>query len=501
LKSTGKGACILPHGVLFRGNAEADIRRNLIRKGYIKGIIGLPANLFYGTGIPACILVIDKEHAQARKGIFMIDASAGYMKDGPKNRLRDQDIHKIVDVFNKQTELPRYARMVPLEEIEKNDFNLNLPRYIDSQQSEDMQDIAGHLQGGIPEADVQALDSYWAVCPKLQQSLFKKNRKGYLDLKVDKADIKKTIYEHPEFTAFIDGMNQHFAAWREKTSKTLKALKPGFHPKQLAAKLSESLLEHYRPHGDVSILHSHLTILDAYDIYQHLMDYWSATMQDDCYAIAADGWKAEPMRIIELDKKNGKQKDKGWACDLIPKSLIVAKYFAKEQVALDTKNSELESLSSKMAEIEEEHGGEEGLLSELEKINKANVAARIKELKGDKEAKEELAVLTEWLDLNTQESDLKKQVKDLEIALDTKSLAQYAKLSEADVKSLVVDYKWLATINTDIHSEMDRISQTLTQRVKELAERYDKPLPVLAEQADAMEFKVRAHLERMGFTW
>jgi type I restriction enzyme M protein len=276
LKSTGKGACILPHGVLFRGNAEADIRRNLIRKGYIKGIIGLPANLFYGTGIPACIVVIDKEDSQARKGIFMVDASAGYMKDGPKNRLRDQDIHKIVDVFNKQTESPRYSRMVPLSEIEKNDFNLNLPRYIDNQQAEDLQDIAGHLQGGIPEADFQALDRYWAVCPKLQQSLFKKNRKGYLDLKVDKADIKKTIYEHPEFTAFIGGMNHHFAAWREKTSKTLKALKPGFHPKQMIATLSETLLDHYRPNDGSAILHSQFSILNSYDIYQHLMDYWSA---------------------------------------------------------------------------------------------------------------------------------------------------------------------------------------------------------------------------------
>jgi len=515
LKSTGKGACILPHGVLFRGNAEADIRRNLIRKGYIKGIIGLPANLFYGTGIPACIVVIDKEYANARKGIFMVDASAGYMKDGAKNRLRDQDIHKIVDVFNKQSELPRYSRMVPLEEIEKNDFNLNLPRYIDSQQAEDLQDIAGHLQGGIPEADVQALERYWAVCPKLQQSLFAphtplaplrgegsgvRGSSRYLDLKVDKADIKTTIYEHPEFAAFIDGMNNHFASWREKASKTLKGLKPGFHPKQMIAKLSDSLLDHYRPHGDVSILHSHLSILDAYDIYQHLLDYWSATMQDDCYAISADGWKAEPTRILETDKK-GKQKDKGWACDLIPKSLIVARYFAKEQEEIDAKNAELESLSSKMAESEEEHGGDEGLLSELEKVNKANVSARIKEIKGDKEAKEELAVLTEWLELNTKEADLKKQVKDMESALDAKALAQYAKLSEADVKSVVVDDKWLATIDTDIHSEMDRISQTLTQRVKELAERYDKPLPALAEQADAMESKVRAHLERMGFAW
>jgi type I restriction enzyme M protein len=193
LKSMGKGACILPHGVLFRGNVEADVRRNLIRKGYIKGIIGLPANLFYGTGIPACIVVVDKEGAHARKAIFMIDASAGFMKDGPKNRLRAQDIHKIVDVFTKRLEVPKYARMVSFEEIEKNEFNLNLPRYIDSQTPEDLQDIAGHLKGGIPKADVDALQSYWTVCPQLRQTLFKDNRPGYLDLAVDKAAIKPTI--------------------------------------------------------------------------------------------------------------------------------------------------------------------------------------------------------------------------------------------------------------------------------------------------------------------
>ena len=187
LKSTGKGACILPHGVLFRGNAEADIRRNLVRKGYIKGIIGLPPNLFYGTGIPACIVDIDKQDAQARKGIFMIDASAGFKKDGPKNRLRDRDIHKIVDAFNRQQEILKFSRMVGHDEIEKNDFNLNLPRYIDSQQAEDLQSIEGHLNGGIPVADVDALKSYWAVCPTLRKALFKKNRPGFVDLAVDKA--------------------------------------------------------------------------------------------------------------------------------------------------------------------------------------------------------------------------------------------------------------------------------------------------------------------------
>src|SRR5713101_2993378 len=182
VKSTGKGACILPHGVLFRGNAEAEIRSALVRKGYIRGIIGLPANLFYGTGIPACIVVVDKEDAHARKGIFMIDASGGFMKDGPKNRLRAQDIHKIVDVFKKRLDAPKYARMVSVEEIEKNEFSLNLPRYIDSQMPEDLQDIEGHLKGGIPTADVDALQRYWAVCPQLRSVLFTENRPGYVDL-------------------------------------------------------------------------------------------------------------------------------------------------------------------------------------------------------------------------------------------------------------------------------------------------------------------------------
>jgi type I restriction enzyme M protein len=227
LRSNEKGACILPHGVLFRGNAEGDIRRALIRKGYIKGIIGLPANLFYGTGIPACIIVVDKEDAHTRKGIFMLDASAGYLKDGSKNRLRAMDIHKIVDVFNRRLELPKYSRMVGIDEIEKNEFNLNIPRYIDGQQAEDIQDIEGHLRGGIPTADVDALQCYWAVCPRLQQKLFKDNRPDYLDLAVEKAAIKPAIYEHPEFVAFIAGMNSLFAKWRKRSAVTLKGLRAG----------------------------------------------------------------------------------------------------------------------------------------------------------------------------------------------------------------------------------------------------------------------------------
>ena len=167
LKSTGKAAIIMPHGVLFRGHAEGAIRKELLKRGYIKGIIGLPPNLFYGTGIPACIVVLDKEHAAGRTGVFMIDASKGFMKDGNKNRLRPQDIHKIVDTFNRQVEIDRYSRMVPLTEIAdpKNDYNLNIPRYIDSSEPEDLQDLNAHLHGGIPDRDLDLLSPYWDAFP------------------------------------------------------------------------------------------------------------------------------------------------------------------------------------------------------------------------------------------------------------------------------------------------------------------------------------------------
>ena len=493
LKSTGKGACILPHGVLFRGNAEADIRKNLIRRGYIKGIIGLPANLFYGTGIPACIIVIDKENAHTRKGIFMVDASSGYMKDGNKNRLRDMDIHQMVDVFNKRLEIAKYSRMVSIEEIEKNEFNLNIPRYIDSQQAEDIQDIEGHLKGGIPSADVDALQSYWEVCPQLRATLFKANRPGYLDLAVTKQAIKPTIYDHPEFVTFIESMNALFADWQQHSTVTLKNLEVDCHPKTVIAQLAEDLLAHY----------TDKPLINKYDVYQHLMDYWSTTMQDDCYLIAADGWKSTTYRIIEAKKnKDGKtikEIDKGWTCDLVPKQLIVNRYFQAQQTSIREQEAELENISAQINELEEEHGGEEGAFSELEKVNKASISARLKEIKGDQEAKDEADALNAWLKLNTQEADLKKALKEADAALDALAYNKYPTLTETEIKTLVVEDKWLTAISAAIHGEMDRISQTLTQRVKELAERYESPLPLLTESVAKLSAKVDAHLQKMGF--
>jgi type I restriction enzyme M protein len=513
LKSTGKGACILPHGVLFRGNAEAEIRKKLVQRGYIKGIVGLPANLFYGTGIPACIVVIDKAEAAGRKGIFMVDASAGYMKDGPKNRLRERDIHRIVDVFTRQDDSdPSYARLVSFAEIEKNDYNLNLPRYLDSAHREDRQDIEAHLKGGIPAEDVDALANYWTICPTLKPALFSPppqagehpgGHKGpgergiYLDLAIEKPAIKPTIHLHPEFAAFIAGIDAHFATWRKQAAERLKALTPGFHPKALIEDLSEGLLQTFTGQP----------LLDPYALYQQLMDYWDETMRDDAYLITEDGWQARPYRLIEKDKK-GREKDKGWACDLVPKTTLVARYFADDQARLDQLAADLEAAAARLAELEEEHGGEEAAFSGFDRITAAAVKERIKEIRDNGEEREaadettqELAVLKRWLELAADEAALKKRLKDAEAALDAAAYAHYPKLTEAEIKTLVVDDRWLAALDRALHGEMDRISQALAQRVKELAERYEAPLPKLAERVEELQAKVNRHLERMGFSW
>lgn len=497
MKSNGKAACILPHGVLFRGNAEAVIRKRLVRSGYLKGIIGLPANLFYGTGIPACILVLDKENAPARKGIFMIDASKDFIKDGNKNQLREQDIHRIVDTFNKQIDTPRYARIVSFDEIAdaKNDYNLNLPRYIDSTEPEDIQDIDGHLRGGIPDRDINALDAYWQVIPGIRSELFESaGRPGYSRLRLPIANVKSAILTHREFTAFKKTVSDIFDQWRVANTQVLKEFSVGGHPKSLIENIAEDLLKKFR----------NAPLLNAYDIYQHLMDYWAETMQDDCYLIAADGWVAKTRREqeeIKNGKKKGEMKDKGWVCDLIPKSYIVARYFAKEQAELDVLQNEMDAVIAQMAELEEEQGGEEGVFAEMEKISKGEVSKRLKEIKGDSNYADEECVLKQWTELDQLQSALKQKIKDADAVLDKLAYEKYSQLSVDEIKALVVDDKWLAALAIVVQDELDRVSQTLTSRIRQLAERYAVPLPKLVDEVADLSVRVDEHLKRMGAIW
>ena len=611
LKSAGKGACILPHGVLFRGGAEGTIRQQLVRSGILKGIIGLPTNLFYGTGIPACIVVLDKENATARKGVFMIDASKGFRKDGPKNRLREQDLHKIVDAFTRQADVPRYARMVPFTEIAdpKNDFNLNLPRYIDSTEPEDLQDIDGHLRGGIPERDLDALGAYWQVLPGVRGLLFEAfdktgGRPGYARLKPALTEVKPAIFGHAEFAAFQQQATQVFADWRKATTKHLTGFDKDGHPKALIETIAEDLLTAFRK----------APLLDAYDIYQHLMGYWAETMQDDAYLIAADGWVkgAQPREIVQIKDKNNKltwpephdylKGKRRFKSDLVPAPILVACYFAAERDAIEALDNQLAALDQQLDELREEHGGDEGALKDVSSESDARVANRrelvalwneddqvasskygaivnegeahdvelrsltdnhhisVLKTKGkvtlntiktrlkatldkseqkvlqsyldiDKQqkAKEKAAsaLLTKveeryhqllqadplpaaladlrttvtYIELLEQQSEAKAKRKAVQEKLDNKVDAKYPKLTQAEIKTLVVDDKWMARLSAAVQGELDRVSQTLTGRIRELAERYATPLPKLREEVQTLSARVDEHLKKMGASW
>ena len=512
MKGTGKAACVLPHGVLFRGHAEATIREQLVRSGYLKGIIGLPPNLFFGTGIPACIVVLDKENAAGRKGVFMIEASRGFRKDGPKNRLREQDIHRIVDTFTRQVDVSRYARMVGIEEIAnpKNDFNLNLPRYIDSTEPEDLQDIDGHLRGGIPERDVDALGAYWQVFPSVCGVLFESaGRPGYARLKPALTEVKRAILEHPEFSAFQQKVEQVFDDWRGSTTPRLTGFGKDGHPKELIETIAEDLLAAF----------SHLPLLDAYDIYQHLMDYWAESMQDDAYLIAAGGWVkgAQPREIVRVKGKNNKltwpepndylKGRRRFKSDLVPASILVARYFVMERSVLETLDTQLTVLEQRLDEMREEDGGENGLLAEVvdgegdkRKITERAVKARLKEVGNDPLYADERAALEGYADLLQQHSSVKAKRKAAQGDLDKKIDAKYPSLTELEIKTLVVNDKWMACLSASVQTETGLVSQKLNGRIRQLAERYAAPLPTLVDKLETLSARVDEHLKMMGAT-
>ena len=506
MKSTGKAVVVMPHGVLFRGNAEADIRRELLKRGYVKAIIGLPTNLFYGTGIPACLIVLDKEHAAARKGIFMIDASKGFVKDGNKNRLREQDVHKIVDVFHRSIEIAGYSRMVPMAAISATEGNLNIPRYIDGSEAEDLQDIEAHLKGGIPARDVDALQEYWKVMPGLRDDLFGPgDRPGYLAAKVEPTEVRATIHAHTEFEAFAGKSRGIFAAWRAANIEAMRGFDKGHHPADLIHTLSEDLLARFR----------NAPLIDAYDAYQHIMAYWTEMMQDDAYQITAEGWYVAKMLreiVKDADGKFSEEPDlvlgsgrsaKRLKAEVVPPALIVARYFAKEQAEIGALESKAEALERQIEELEEEHAGEDGLLgeakSDTDKLTTASVKARLKVIKLDPDAKDERTVLQQWSVLSADEADAARAAKEAHVALNATVAAQYPKLSDADAMALVVEDKWIASLSAAIEGELDRVAQTLTTRIKTLTERYAAPLPKLTEAVTDLESKVANHLAQMGF--
>ena len=471
LKRKGKAAVILPHGVLFRGNAEATIRKSLIDNGFIKGIIGLPPNLFYGTGIPACIIVIDKENVGERDGIFMIDASRDFIKDGNKNRLRERDVYKITTVFNQNLELPKYSRFISNSEIkEKNAYNLNIPRYIDSSLPEDLQSIDGHLNGGIPDEDVESLSLYWKAFPQLHSELFEPKRAGYYSLSVKKDVIRDKIDNDKDFSTYADKVESAFKKWKTSVNKKLSTIDSNTKPKQLIAEIAEYILKVYEP----------VTLIDKYDAFEVLLSYWNETMSDDVYMLVQDGYKT--IREIEVFKKTSTKKKKdgseetktietGWDGKLVPKSLVTEMFFSKKQKVID--DADL-VLAEKQIQLDE--------LLEIDGDSDDYDENKIKKLQ--KEIKEK-----------------GRLIKDLRSNLDKETRDQYNKLTDAECLELLLERKWYRSLVNGLFALYMTVNQRISERVTELVERYGQTLPELEKEVIELEGKFKSHLEKMGFTW
>lgn len=507
LKSEGKAAVILPHGVLFRGNAEANIRKELLKRGFIKGIIGLPANLFYGTGIPACIVILDKENAVARTGVFMIDASKGFVKDGNKNRLRHQDIHKIVDTFNKQIEAERYSRMVPMSEIAdpKNDYNLNIPRYIDSTEPEDLQDLHAHIHGGIPDRDLDALAEYWESFPDLRNQLFKPNRPGYSDLAVDVGEVQQAIIDAPGFIELQSQVREVVREWFTDHRAKLVGISSSTNPADLITELSEDFLARFKD----------VPLLSEYDAYQQLMTYWNDVMHDDVFLVMNDGWlqASKPRKTIEDKERKlvedpdlvigtARKKTK-YKMDLIPPSLIVKRYFADEKDRVEILSMDLETVAAALADHAEEHGSGEGALLEATSdkglYTKQLVNSTLREARthGDDET---LKLAQEALSLLDAEASLKKQARDAQVALDELVLRKYAELSTEDVLSLVLDAKWLREIESSIEGGVTGLTLSLVDRIQQIGARYEATVGQIEAELLVLRNRLGHHLARMGVT-
>jgi type I restriction enzyme M protein len=322
-------------------------------------------------------------------------------------------------------------------------------------------------------------------------------------LTVSVAELRPAIFGHTEFTAFNDTVTKLFAKWKKTNTPLLKGFAQGDHPKALIETIAEDLLAIFRT----------APLLDAYDVYQHLMDYWAETMQDDCYLIADDGWReaAQPQLIVKVNNKQTKAKPdfalgkKKYLTELIPPGLIIRRYFVDEQAAIEKLEADVAALQLQLEEIAEEHGGEEGLLADAAndkgKITKASVAARLKEIKGDAAAADERKTLTDYLALIEQEAATAAKLSAAKDELTDQVAAKYQKLTEDKIKTLVVDDKWLATIAAAVQNELDRVSQTLTGRIRQLAERYATPLPQLIDEEAVLAARVDGHLKKMGAVW
>lgn len=575
MKSDGHAVCIMPHGVLFRGNVEADIRKYIIKKRIISGIIGLPTNTFFGTSIGGCIIVLDKQHASTSSGIFMIDAKDGYIKDGAKNRLREEDIKRIADVWENKEEIPHYSRFVTYKELENENkeirdeegnvirpeglWSLSISRFVTPVDTEIRQDLNAHLHGGLPAYDVdEVLAHVWKSCPTLKDALFTKTSEQYYALKIDKDTIQKTITSDGSYKHQSEVYAKSIAAWADAVRQGMYDLAPGIEPKEAIELWGQHILDCTSKGSE---------LVDHYNVYEILMNYWAETMQDDLYLISRDDWPVTifPAKTKKVDKKkkeisytekkNPTYRD--YECDLLPVQVVIDEYYPEEDANIKNLEAEVERISGEMNQLMDDNeadfnglekasdvkaryeagiakapiDGEQEILLELlempvnnkpakearntfiaehhnifegwEKYGKTEINKRLKEIAiYSPILPDTIELYKSYIDLNDQLSCLKKQLKEAMEELKENMLLTYGRLQndKAEVRRLVVEKKWLATITKRSEQNINRLSLQIANDVKSLVERYESTLTQLNDSAASYENKVIAHLAKMGIT-
>ena len=560
MKSTGHGACILPHGVLFRGNSEGEIREFLLTKSkVISGIIGLPQNLFYGTGIPACIIILDKENAINSDGIFMIDAKDGFIKDGSKNRLREQDIRRIIDTWESKEEIPHYSRFVKYSEIEANGYNLNIPRYIVPVDTEIHHNLTAHLHGGLPSYDIdECMSHYWTTCPTLKDQLFKTDNREFYSLIPLEEDVSCIVENNSDFKQQVCNYSALINEWCNARIPEFNQLTIGINPKQLITTWGTTLLNSFKQEN---------SLVEPYNVYEILLHYWNEIMQDDCYLISRDGWKASltvaTIKKIDKEKKEIRYEPKknptyqDLVCDLLPVSVVIRVYYSVEEQNIINLANSIESLSSELDTLVEEHpqdfssswysnaksvqqrlksakirkaqegeteilqgilplfgNGKElknkrqqyvsnysSIFSQFDTVTKTKVTNRIKEIPlFDPLMPDTVMLLENYCEINQQITEQKKNQKEAIQSLTSIVVSKYEEMSSREIQNLVINEKWIYAIKEQASAEIKRICRQITLDVLTLNRRYKTTLPQLIKSASGKETVVLDHLVKMGFS-
>lgn len=484
IKSDGIMTIVLPHGVLFRGGEEGEIRKNLIEQNHIDAIIGLPSNIFFGTGIPTIIMILKQKRENT--DVLVVDASKGFIKSGKNNKLRASDIKRIVDVVINRENVANFSRVVSRDEIRNNNYNLNIPRYVDSSEKTESWDIFATMFGGIPKSELEDLSNFWNAFPNLKSDLFQEINASTYQLKVP--DIKKAVFSHPEIQQFFETSRKVFSDIPQYMREELIDHINEVHVQREEEKLAQYIFK---------CLES-MPLIDKYDAYEKLDTQWQY-MQTDIEILQTEGFDAakqvDPNLVIK--KKSGKEVEvqEGWLGHVFPFDLVQKELLADEVNSISNKENRLNDISAEIEELFEELPEEEKEKDFVNDAKDAFVNAKVK--KAQKDETLDLAVrdiLKQVVGLQNEEKSLKSDVKSAVDNLQNKTKVQIEQLSNAQVYMLL-EKKWITPFIEQMQSLTQELVNELVQKIEQLSQKYDETLSDIDNEIKEAESTLASMLQ------